>query len=350
MSEIDPSLHDIDIQTYWNEHYNRVGGDHDIARRQGAYICLPDNQTPPDYGMEVIEAAEHAGLKPDATVADVGCSVPDFLETFQLLNHRGFLVGVEPNLTPAYVYDRFELVETAEFKPDNLKWYEQSYQFVEGSKRRGKGISLRQGDASHIPMPSKSVDLITYKFSPYQIPQSEQPQAIQESKRVLKQGGYACWITSGEENKQMLYGVGTKTARFLGSVLGKTIMAPPQIQAPFTSEKALMVLAEHYRHVYVKFFNQQLIFDRPLYRDLAFEAVWTLRDRYVDEQGKAVNEDLLFDAIYLFLVDPIERGIASGDFVTDKMRRTIIFTSDTPLDLPMGPDDYKYLHGRTRTD
>lgn len=338
MNEFDVRLGGFDRQEFWNEHYNTPEGKQKVDLRQTYYWCVEPGEYPTDYDAEVIQAAYMAGLDTNATIVDIGCSFPKFLELWQETGHTGRLIGVEPNYRqfndlpywkPLKAAQKvIELMDATE-PAQNGELYVADW----GKSKVIEGVELFHTDAGNLPVADKSVDLATAMWCLYQIDEESQVPALNHIASKLKPEGMFAATLSGAQNKPAFIRLTEKLAHFMSELNQTTILPPPPLQDGFTSEKAAQVLPSIFSYVYTKHIRQPLIVHDTLSMTFMFNALLSLADRFVDDTGNPIAEQVLRDHVLMYFREVLGPQIREGKFFHDQTDRTIFFCSQQPLNL-----------------
>ena len=351
MSDHDFRLEAIrgDWQGYWNEQYNTPEGSAKVSARKAYYHCVKPGELPPDWDGITIQDAQYAGITDNATIVDVGCSYPHYLQTWQLTGHKGRLIGVEPNFRQFNGLPYWKPLKAARKVIELTEAQDPTGQndlYVPdwGQAKHVSGIELYQTDAGNLPLRDHSADAVFAMWSLYQLPPDTQQQALEHIDSKLKPEGLFAATLSGNNNKLQLVEIGNKIARLMSDMIGQEVIPPPALQSGFTAEKAAEVLPRVFKHVYQKRIKQDLVVYDTLSLMYARNAVLSLADRFVDRHNKAFPPNLVQEYIDGYFSHILWPSIENGQPFRDQADRSVFFCSQQPLDgLPIGPNEYVKL-------
>ncbi len=337
MSELDPRLKAFTTQEFWNSHYNSPDGKAKVEARQKYYWCLPPGEYPPDYDLEMLSGAQEAGIGPDATIADIGCSFPHFLELWKLLGHQGRLVGVEPNIMqfdglpywkPLSAAHKLLELEIARDTTGNGDFYisEQG----DGTKSVD-GIELYQSDAGNLPFEDNTIDFAAAMWSLYQLNEAEILPALHHIDSKLKEGGIFGAALSGKANKPNLQKFMSDFAIFMSQQIGRNVTSPPPLQEGCTTEKGIAMLSQVFEYVAHKHFSQELVVYDDLSVGFLTGAILSFSDRFLSEDGAPLEEEFVHDSLINYLDIKLWPDIESGKYFYDQTDRGLILCSQKPF-------------------
>lgn len=170
------------------------------------------------YSMAVIH-----GLRPDATVADVGGNDTADLQRLRRWGHIGLMYCVDPATDPKGKYLQGYTVPVLGVPP----------------------LIPVQAPIESAPLPKGSIDLLLSKFMLYHL---ENPEVgLQVFNELLSDDGLLVVATSGEQNKRQHRFFEEIIAEALSARLGRQINPPPHFNDRFTAEKAGVVLPRHFQ-------------------------------------------------------------------------------------------------------
>jgi ubiquinone/menaquinone biosynthesis C-methylase UbiE len=274
-------------------------------------------------------------LRGDETVVDIGAADGSLLQRMQVeFGHHGRLIGVEPNFsqvesTPIWKpLDKDMVVRGLNGAVSKLKGLDSTPKFMEElaanlSRDASDNIELLEGDANHIPLPDTSADVLLAMFMLYHVPTHKQHAALDEFKRVLRPDGVFVMATSDGDNK--------RGHRFLEDMLAQRmgILKPKEMNSGFTTEKAVDVVPNHFRHTYVFSQLTRMVIDSPYKAMCYLNSLRSLRDQF---QPIPLEED--FEAHLQMVVAPIlARSLRLNGAFIDQISRSVIIGSDRILKL-----------------
>lgn len=344
LSEIDPTTPGTRQPTDWSEHYDEADGPAKVAARRAVYDCLEPGIEPVNFEVEVIDALHYAGFSDTATVLDIGCSYPSFLELWQLCGHRGRLIGIEPNSKQFNGLPFWQPQATdpnpAVLKSDGYKdKFGAFYKLNEGdSAKELEGVELFEADANYIPLPDGTVDLASFMFSFYHVPKAKQGLALEEARRVLRASNHGAGIlalaTSGGDNKEAARKDEERIASLLSVVMKSSITPPEPLNSGFTSEDATVVLPEIFRHVYVFEHRAKIVINDSNSTHTYLNSHRSLRDKYRDE-NECMPPLVLFEKVLDAVVAArVEDAIIENGRFEDRLSQALFFASDETINLP----------------
>ncbi|MDL2341990.1 MAG: class I SAM-dependent methyltransferase [Patescibacteria group bacterium] len=319
----------------WRGQYNTVSGPEKIEARQRVYwLAVETDETVDglkrvDLELETLIALQQAGVSNKATIVDIGCSFPNFLQLWKLHNHHGRLIGIEPNSK--------QLGSLAFWQPSEAgAGDKESYVLKPGVTKKGfEGIELYEAWADSLPLSSGEADVTTMMFMMYHVPKDLQLKALQEAKRIQKpQHGIFALATRGKNNKAELRQVETAISEELSRLRGETVVAPPPVNSGFTSENAAVILPEVYEYVYAYQHRADLVMNSPVGAAIINRAVWSLLDKYVTIDGQPPTEEQFSSAVMHVLRRRFLAASAGQVALKDVLDESLFVASDSPLDLP----------------
>ena len=334
-------------QDVFQEHYERPEAPIDVLKRQLVYWCTEGRiagEPAIDLEIEAHKALTHAGVPATATIMDVGCSFPNFLNYWKLMGHTGRLIGVEPN--------------TKQFEGQLSYWRpvatlpgqrggnagKSIYELVGNTAKPGfEGVEMFASTVDSLPLHDGEVDVLTSMFMFYHVPRDVQPFALQEIKRQLKpETGIFVLATRGFDNKSGIRANEARIAQALSRMRGEWISPPPPVNSGFTSEDARKILPAYFPEV--REYNHR---DRLLFRyapdaqiegaDILQGAYYTLRAMYKNSGGESVSDEEFEFAFREVLGTDID-GVRTGkNVIRDTLDESLFIASDRPLNLPSRP-------------
>lgn len=343
MSE-NPGFRDMGVtkRLDWDEHYQTPAGPSKIEARKAVYLCLEQGVEPVDFEAEAINALDHSKLDGLATIVDVGCSYPSFLQLWKLCGHRGRLIGIEPNTAqfnglPFWQpLDKDPVLESL-IKNRDIQKIQEYYRLNDGGKRDPEldGIDLYQATADLLPLEGDSADVVTSMFMFYHIPKEKQADSILEVRRILKpETGVFVLATSGNQNKGGMRKNETKIAQALTTLMGEEFVPPPPLSSGFTSEDALEVLPKYFPYVYAFEHNEKIVINDEFRVQILLNSYRSLRDTYLSERGEIPEEDVFERALASVLGEQVEAVLRDKARIEDKLSQALFMASDEAMDLP----------------
>lgn len=326
----------------WTPQYQSPEGRARIESRRLVYDCIREGEELFDYDGEVIRALGHMAIGKQATLVDIGCGYPAFMERLVLEGYaEENMIGIEPN-SDQFVGLPFWQPLAADPILQELKRrgdydaLQKFYRLQAGTATvRPGGIRLIQGSADFVPLPDNSVDVVGFMSSLYAVDEAKQPGALAEAQRIQKDTGLTVVTTSGEDNKRGIRENEPRIAQLLSAITGREIFAPPKVNAGFTSEKAAAILPRYYRHVYAYHHSQDLVFDDSYDVSILLNSYRSLYGMYVDAQGQGVDKHLFETALLATLGDAINAVLDAGLPIVDHSLRSIFIASQQPKQLPL---------------
>lgn len=344
LSEIDPTTASVRQPTDWSEHYDEADGPAKVAARRAVYDCLEPGVEPVNFEIEVIDALHHAGFSNTATVVDIGCSYPSFLEMWKLSGHFGELIGIEPNtkqfngLPFWQPHGADATLAALKFQGDQEK-LDAFYKLNAGdSATELEGIDLFEADANFIPLPDGTVDLASFMFSFYHVPKDKQAPALEEVRRVLRAGkdgaGILALATSGEDNKEVARQDELRIGKLLSLIMKTTVTPPEPLNSGFTSEDATLLLPKMFRYAYVYEYKTKIVINDRSSMHIYLNSHRSLLDKYRDKENK-MPEHFYFEKVLASVVgSKIEDDIMDNGKFEDTLSQALFFASDEPINLP----------------
>jgi ubiquinone/menaquinone biosynthesis C-methylase UbiE len=277
-------------------HNNYTGTAANVQMRWAAY----ERYSEPPFDFEAV-LHEKMGVKAHEAIVDIGCGFGSFL--FNMKNrfrHSGPLVGIDPN---AAQFDQ------AKINPEM------------------QDMDLREGWAQDIPLSDNVAHIVTSLFAFYEIPQSEQPVAIHEILRILKEEGRAAFGTSGAENKLKQRDYEALIADYLN------IEPPRRMNQDFTSERADIFLPQYFKNVVRISHHADMVFKNLDELNIYLGSIYSMQDQFnpippASELLRAINETVR---------GSIEEELRLTGAFRDKIRRDFYLCSN--VDLPVMLDD-----------
>lgn len=322
----------------WRGHYNTVRGPEKIEARQQVYWLAHEmaesgqDQDRIDLELEAVIALQHAGLPSDGTIVDIGCSLPNFLQLWKLNNHRGTLIGIEPNIKQI---DSMPYWQPAQIVEDGKGFTFKTSETGTSTREGFEGIEVYEAWASALPVPSGSADAATMMLMMYHVPKALQSDALGEAKRILnKESGIFGLTTRANDNKRWLRTQEQAIGDELSKIRGEQIIPPPPVNSGFTSEDAAAVLPDFYKHVYTYDHTAEIRIDNSQAVTIVERAIWSLLDKYVDRSGQPPNEEQFDTAINKVLGKEFLAVCAGRLVLTDLFNESLFIAADRELDLP----------------
>ena len=251
-----------------------------------------------DFEAEVIRSL---GLTGDETVVDLGCGAGLTLEDLYLRHgHRGRLIGIDPEI------EQFDQL-----------WGERTASSGEHEDFE-KTVEFMEGRAQSIPLPDNSADRILAAYSMYLVPRNEQPLAMAEIKRVLRDDGIFVLATSGPGNK-MFHRLHEKN---VGTYLGAK---PPKIMnRNYTSQRAMTHLPYYFTNVRHIPLHSRMVFRTAEELEAYYISLGTMVDQY-DPIPTGTQWQ---DALKAVVTPVIDEQMARLGYYSDIIQRDIFVCSD----------------------
>jgi len=305
-------------------HYEKDG-----ARKVTDRFRLYDLAANPcNFELKTVDTLTSLTAIGDNTILDLGTSDAHFLQLLHLCDHRGRLIGVEPNteqynqgplwqpLDPDPIFEAIKKSSGLEASEEYLRELASTV-----SHSVPDGIELFEGNANYIPLPSDSVDVLTAMFMFYHVPEDKQEQAYAEIKRVIKPDGLFILTTSGKDNKKQHRVLEKAIAERLG------ITEPALMNSGFTTEKAEVELPKHFRYIYRFLHNDKIQITDNYGVRCYLRSQQSLMDQYDPVPDKETFDDVLAKIVF----DVIMKAIAQKKVFTDPIRQSMFLCSDVPL-------------------
>lgn len=329
------------LQTDWSRHYDTPEGPRKVAARRAVYDCLEEGVEAVNFEIEVITALGMAGLRDTATIVDVGCSYPSFLELWQITGHKGRLIGIEPNTEQFNGLPFWQPLgaDSGELKEEDR--FKAFFKRHGGAENLGMpNVELFEAHANYIPLPNESADLVSFMFSFYHVPKEKQPTAIDEAKRVLvsqsgdEVTGVFALATSGNHNKEGIRENETKIAAVLSELMGMEIQPPEPLNSGFTSEDAEELLTKKFQYVAEFEHKARIVFDTPFHKAVLLNAYHSLHDKYRHKSGITPDKRTFELATQNVVGEQLLAASIHGASVEDKLHQSLFIAGHSPLRLP----------------
>lgn len=285
-----------------------------------------------DIEDKVINSLQIIG---DESWCDVGTSTGSFLQKIRMYGHIGELSGVEPNTMQynyASIWEPLDEDPVRERLQRNMGNYLGSLVINKISNKISnaipRDISLLSGHANKIPLENNSQNILSEMFMFYHIPEYKQQGAIDEIKRVLKPDGLFVLATSGIDNKFRHRMLEQKIA----DSMENKVIAPKLMNDGFSTEKAQLVLPQNFKYNKIYFNETDMVIDSSYRLKKYLNSLRSLHDQFSPIPSTSDFEEVLNYEIAPEIIYEIEKN---GEFV-DKIRRSIIISSDKPFNLNGG--------------
>ncbi len=326
--------------TYWRQQYGDLDGPDKIAARRELNYCLDEGVSPIDFDQLAYKSLKAVGVGERATILDIGCSFPFYLEAWKMARHKGHLIGVDPNseqfnglpfwqpLGKDREYERIR----QEGDPEKLSaFYERIGKLHTGSI---SGIELISAPADFIPLSDNEADVVSWMFSAYAIAKEKQEASFEEAYRVQKEDGIHVIATSAGNNKEGIRENEAKIAAALTEQTGVEFLKPIPINAGFTSEDAVERMAKDFNHVWVFPHRQKMVFDSPRRHRALLKAYMSFRDGYLARHDHAqIPTTTEFEMGLMAVVGTqiAEAYIDNHGRIEDTLAQDLVFASDRVL-------------------
>ncbi len=311
---------------------NYLSADNIVARREGYTFGKPS------VDMELL-VVDSLGLRgSDKQLVDIGAADANFLYRLRWeFDHKGPLIGIEPNSKQHEMHSQWKRIPEIDLVKRALdSYYGASSTEAELLKEsyigdNPSGIELFEGRAHQLQkLESDSTDVLFSMFMLYHLSEEERALAFQEFKRVLKRdGGVFVMATSGNENKEKHRVFEKAMAEVMTQLSGTEFKAPKPMNAGFTTEKAVVEVPKHFKHVYSYVHRGQMEIGGSLESVKAYyKSLWSLQDQF-----EPVPSEAVFEQAVRAVVDPvISAALQKDGLFSDTIRRSVIIASNTRQD------------------
>jgi SAM-dependent methyltransferase len=283
----------------------------------------PD-KSPVDPDIMEIEIADMLRLQNILSIVELGSSDGTFLDLLQNYSRRDAsentqqFVGFEPNISQ-WQPDKVNSMDS------KLREHLQNIGIdLEPIRQKRRPIIVDKSAEAIVDLEENSVDCLLAFYMLYHLDQMQQSQVLENSGRILGPNGIFIATTSSQNNKPGHRLLERYGAESLG------IQAPEFMNSSFTSERAALILPEHFSEVWRADITGTL--QKDGYNDVGRQEVMeryirsqlSLADQYIPPQKR---DDPRFMHMIRKLV---ETEFDNPDFV-DRMHRTIFIASNGRL-------------------
>lgn len=291
-----------------------------------------------NYAAEPVDfealVADSLGLhSSDKDIVDVGTADGGFLYRLRWeYEAAGSLTGIDPNISQFNIDHTpkspifMSLVKTALDGYFGRSSSEEDLLKSLSLPENQSPVNLLEGRAHDLSkLKDDSADLLTAMFMLYHVAQDERDVAFSEFKRVLKPEGVFVIATSGNDNKRQH----RIFEQAIAEQLGPSVIPPQPMNAGFTTEKASLLIPEHFKHVYR--FDQATnmrIGDTMRSLLVYYDSLRSLRNQYQPEPTEKAFDGAIKDTAQKTILKAI---LGNGVFL-DIIRRSLFMASDSPLD------------------
>jgi SAM-dependent methyltransferase len=263
------------------------------------------------------------------SILEVGSADGSFLKQCALLGHTGTMTGID--IMPLQLIQRSTLTEDMLDKALQTELRQRGINIVSNKTDTVANYQLLLGDATDLSdYDPESIDRLFSYFMLYHILKSKLGSTLEGFKRVIKPDGVITIATSGQDHKKIHRNLEAKIAKQLG------VEPPPRMNKGFTTEKAKLILPEHFNVVWVREQKTDMIIDDDLKREVYINSQRTMEDQYKGKFTKEGFEDALDEIVRL----PITERMGSDDPFKDLVRRAIFWASE---DKNFVPNDSKAI-------
>lgn len=282
--------------------------------------------------LDLVHAIHDGGrIEEGMTVIDAGTSSGAIPNQFAIeFLHKGPLVGFDRN--PGQFTPTAQELHISELVDQEIAKHLTDPTIMDTQVSTWTRPVLEQADITNMPYADDLADRVICSMMMYHLTPVEQEMAFAEVKRVLKQDGVFVLTTSGDNNKYIHRQFEEIIARAF-----KDTTPPPHMNSGFTTEKAKVIMPQHFKHVYMLEQHDVMVIDTDAKVEMYINSLRTLRELF----SPVPSED-----DYEIELDTIKRTIneirvRDGKFC-DIISRSIFVATDDDSFVPL--EGYKKVH------